>query len=78
MGNEERLLEFEKMGLFDENHQATSQMAACKDCGDEYLISEKEVTFYFNNGLYPPKRCTTCRDVRREDFEKGRARVSKR
>lgn len=38
----------------------------CGDCTKEFVFTEKERIFYDDKGLVPPKRCRTCRDIRKQ------------
>jgi hypothetical protein len=42
----------------------------CKDCGEEFYMTYKEVHFYEEKGLNLPKRCKTCRDKRKSNQAK--------
>lgn len=37
----------------------------CKDCGNEFTITVSEQNFYESRELALPKRCETCRKVRK-------------
>ena len=37
----------------------------CKDCGTEFFIYQQEIEFYHSKGLSLPKRCKTCRRMRK-------------
>ena len=38
----------------------------CKDCGAEFLFTEREQEFYAERGFQnEPSRCKTCRDARK-------------
>ena len=37
----------------------------CKDCGNEFYMTYKEVHFYKDKGLNLPKRCKECREKRK-------------
>jgi hypothetical protein len=41
----------------------------CKDCGEAFILSEKEAAFFLRKGLTLPKRCAPCRAKRREERE---------
>jgi hypothetical protein len=41
------------------------QEHTCKDCGNGFCMSYKEVKFYEGKGLHIPKRCKACRDKRK-------------
>lgn len=38
----------------------------CIDCGNLYIFSVGEQRMYQAKGLYPPKRCPTCRLLRKK------------
>lgn len=38
----------------------------CQDCGEEFNFSERDQKFYEEKGFQPPKRCKTCRNIRKE------------
>jgi hypothetical protein len=38
----------------------------CKECKDEFTISDREEDFYKNRNLSLPKRCKKCRDKKRQ------------
>jgi DNA-directed RNA polymerase subunit RPC12/RpoP len=44
----------------------TGEMIICSDCGDTFLFSKSEKTFYDQKGFDPPKRCKQCRNSRIE------------
>ena len=45
----------------------------CRDCGQTFSIRLGEKTFYLTKGLfYPPKRCNSCRKIRRLTIDGGR------
>lgn len=41
----------------------------CKECGQEFEVSEKEERFFKSKGLEIPKRCKECRLKRRLERE---------
>jgi CxxC-x17-CxxC domain-containing protein len=44
----------------------SDQQISCSDCGDVFLFSDAEQTFYREKGLAaPPKRCKACRAARK-------------
>lgn len=45
--------------------QYLSDVVKCKDCGEVFLLSTGEKAFFSRRGLEPPKRCKTCRAIRR-------------
>ncbi|MEE1302266.1 MAG: zinc-ribbon domain containing protein [Bacteroidales bacterium] len=42
----------------------------CKDCGEEFYMTYKEVHFYKDKELNLPKRCKACRDKRKVNQSK--------
>ena len=38
----------------------------CKDCGEEFVITEGEQKFYKERNLNLPKRCKNCRQKRNQ------------
>ena len=40
---------------------------ACKDCGDDFTLSQAELQWYADRQLHVPLRCKACRDIRRAD-----------
>jgi hypothetical protein len=38
----------------------------CEDCPNSFIITEKDAARYAENGWVLPKRCSKCRDHRRE------------
>lgn len=41
------------------------QRCTCADCGDEFIIRDKERDYYLSNALELPRRCPTCRKLRK-------------
>lgn len=37
-----------------------------RDCGDEFIFTEQEQTFYASKSLSEPRRCKPCRDRRKK------------
>ncbi len=33
----------------------------CSGCGNEFIFTEKDQSFYIQEGYNPPKRCKSCR-----------------
>lgn len=47
----------------------------CKDCGQEFIFTVGEQEFYEQKGFQnEPLRCKDCRDLRKTQFNGGRAR----
>ena len=38
----------------------------CVDCGKEFNISESEKAWYESKGFKLPKRCPSCREIKRK------------
>jgi len=38
----------------------------CKDCGKDFVMGNKEVSWYSRKGFPVPKRCPDCRKKRKE------------
>ena len=49
----------------------------CLDCNNEFAFSESEQKFYKNNNFAEPKRCKSCREVRKAEYKKGGKRNGK-
>jgi CxxC-x17-CxxC domain-containing protein len=45
----------------------------CADCGQEFLFSGDDQEFYAQRGFTEPKRCRSCRALRRSEREGGEA-----
>ncbi len=41
-------------------------LLACMDCGEPWLLEQREREFFEGRGLACPKRCPRCRRLRRE------------
>lgn len=39
----------------------------CMDCGNEFQFTTKDQEFYQEKGFKAPKRCRTCRDIRKNN-----------
>lgn len=44
---------------------ASYRLETCVDCGSTFVVHSEEEKRYLENGLYLPKRCKFCRQVRR-------------
>lgn len=40
----------------------------CQDCEKDFIFTEKDQIFYNEKGFYPPKRCKTCRNIRKNEY----------
>ena len=38
----------------------------CQDCKKEFVFTSQEQKFYEDKNLVPPKRCYSCRQLRKE------------
>jgi hypothetical protein len=47
------------------------QILICRECRQEFVFSPGEQQFFAEKGFMPPKRCSACREARRE--REGRA-----
>ena len=41
----------------------------CSDCGQEFIFTGEDQEFYASRGFSEPKRCRSCRALRRNDRE---------
>lgn len=44
----------------------TDKQLTCMDCGDKFIFTAGEAAFFWSKQLSEPKRCPTCRRLRRE------------
>ena len=49
-----------------------SMLIKCKDCGNDFEFTKGEQDFFQQRGLYPPKRCPTCRMKRKKEQQNGK------
>ena len=52
------------------------KMIKCVDCGTEFPFTERDQQFFASKGFTDPKRCKTCRDIKkqskiRQDQQRG-------
>jgi CxxC-x17-CxxC domain-containing protein len=47
----------------------TDKTLTCSDCGQEFTFSAEDQEFYSSRGFTEPKRCRSCRAMRRNDRE---------
>lgn len=40
----------------------------CKDCGDNFVITADDQKWYAEKGFKEPKRCKSCRALRRQNI----------
>lgn len=38
----------------------------CKECGESLTLTSTDINYFTNKGLIPPKRCSICRNKRRD------------
>ena len=43
----------------------------CRNCGDTFIIPDKEQKWYANKGFKLPKNCFSCRAAKREENRHG-------
>ena len=59
--------------------ELTDRVLRCVDCEDHFLFSVGEQRFYRERGMRDePKRCTNCRDARRQYKQRPEYRQSKK
>lgn len=44
----------------------------CKDCGKEFVFTEREQEFYASKNFSDPVRCPECRQARKEQRQQQR------
>lgn len=44
----------------------------CKECGDKFVLTVNDQEWYKEKGFMEPKRCKSCRHLRREKVIGGR------
>lgn len=42
----------------------------CQDCKKEFVFTVNDQKFYEEKGFQEPKRCKSCRDARKQKFNK--------
>lgn len=42
------------------------KLITCADCGDDFLHSSRDQEFYEQQGYTDPRRCRTCRKLRKQ------------
>ena len=55
----------------------TDKSLTCSDCGQEFTFSADDQEFYQARGFSEPKRCRSCRAMRRNEREGGDAGFSR-
>lgn len=48
----------------------------CCDCGEEFTFDVGEQDYYKKNNLYFPKRCKSCRKIKKNQVEEGEGSVT--
>ncbi|MPZ48708.1 MAG: hypothetical protein GEU75_05240 [Dehalococcoidia bacterium] len=58
-----------RLGEFQEAFEVpfTDKTLTCSDCGQEFTFSAEDQEFYSSRGFTEPKRCRSCRAMRRND-----------
>jgi hypothetical protein len=46
----------------------TEKKLTCADCGQEFIFTEGEQRYFWSKGLSEPKRCKSCRVIRRRSI----------
>lgn len=57
-----------------EVREMTDKTLTCKICGDTFVFTAGEQTFYRDRGLVEPRRCPACRRVKREEMRSERTK----
>ena len=52
-------------GVAVEGGEFVDRTLTCVDCGEEFPFSAREQTFFAEKGFQPPKRCKSCKQVRK-------------
>jgi len=47
------------------------KIIVCADCSQEFVFSESEQTFYADKGFTEPRRCPSCRAIRKAQRNDG-------
>jgi CxxC-x17-CxxC domain-containing protein len=45
----------------------TDKTLTCSDCGQQFVFSESEQSFYADRGFTEPRRCASCRAARKAE-----------
>jgi len=45
----------------------------CRDCGKDFVMGKREINWYSKRGWTLPKRCESCRKVRRKKINDTKA-----
>jgi len=46
----------------------TEKKITCADCGQDFIFTEGEQRYFWSKGLAEPKRCKSCRVIRRRSI----------
>jgi CxxC-x17-CxxC domain-containing protein len=49
----------------------SDQTLTCRDCGQEFVFTESEQSFYQERGFSTPQRCASCRAARKAQNNSG-------
>lgn len=49
------------------SRKSAAEHLVCIECGDEFTFTVGEQKFYKDHNYTPPKRCRSCRKLRRDD-----------
>jgi len=49
----------------------TDVYSVCVECGEEFTLTSGEQNFFKQKGLRMPRRCSPCRQARRQEREHG-------
>jgi hypothetical protein len=52
-------------GIAVEGGEFADRTLTCVDCGEEFPFSAREQAFFAEKGFQPPKRCKSCKQVRK-------------
>ena len=61
--------------LNDDVESGRISMIRCKTCGNRFILTLDEVTWFENRGLKAPVRCPSCRKKRKVAIERERERI---
>lgn len=50
------------------NKTIPGYMVTCVDCGEQFFISRANVSWYMKKNMDIPKRCPSCRAIRKENY----------
>jgi len=61
----QRRIKEARYGLMETEFVFIDKKILCKDCHLDFVWEANEQRFYASKGLLPPKRCSTCRAIRK-------------